>query len=161
LRTSALLLLGVLLGGCALFTVEARTTEGPTAEEVWKAGFLAANGRSPSFDESRGFVERLELRVRGYLARNPEAASGPRVGHLRFWRQPTVGMTKDEVTLLLGDPQEVTDDPARMEVLARKFWPVVKPRAKEAWTYPAGWTLYFDGDTLRDLTRYHRAFLQE
>jgi len=53
----------------------------------------------------------------------------------------------------------MTDDAARMEVLARRWWPTVKPNAKEAWVYPAGWTLYFDGNTVTDMTRYHRAFL--
>ncbi|MBI4588113.1 MAG: hypothetical protein HY725_04700 [Candidatus Rokubacteria bacterium] len=157
--STILLLLAVLLGGCAIFTIEQRTVEGPTADDIWKTNFRAANGRSPRFEESRTFEDELDRRVRAYLARNSEVAYTPRAGQLRFWRQVTVGMTKEEVSLLLGKPQETTDDPARMELLARKFWPMVKPKAKEAWLYPPGWTLYFDGNTLTDITQYHRAFL--
>jgi hypothetical protein len=155
------LLASLALGGCALFTVEQRTTDGPTAEEMWKERFRVANGRSPSFTEKQTFDDQMDARVREFLAKNPQVASSLRVSNLRFLRQTTVGVTKDEVTLLLGTPQGVTDDAAQMERLARKFWPSVKPQAKEAWSYPGGWTLYFDGDTLTDITRYHRAFLQQ
>ena len=155
------LILGLLLGGCALFTIDQRTIEGPTAEDIWKARFQVVNGRSPSFAEKQTFEEEMEARVRDFLRNNPEVANSLRVGNLRLFRQVTVGMTKEEITLLLGKPQDVTDDPARMEALARQFWPVVKAHAKEAWLYPVGWTLYFDGDALTDITRYHRAFLQE
>jgi hypothetical protein len=155
------LILGLLLGGCALFTIDQRTTEGPTAEGIWKARFQAAQGRSPSFVEKQTFEEEMEARVRDFLWNNPEVANSLRVGNLRLFRQVTVGMTKGEITLLLGKPQDVTDAPARMEALARQFWPAVKAHAKEAWLYPAGWTLYFDGDALTDITRYHRAFLRE
>ena len=156
--SKVLLLAGLLTGGCA--TVDLRTTDGPTAEEMWKVKFRAANGRSPSFTEKETFGDQLGARVREFLAGNPQVANSLRVGNLRMFRQATVGMTKDEIRLLLGSPQGVTDDPARMERLANKFWPAVKPQAKEAWIYPGGWTLYFDGDTLTDITRSHRAFLQ-
>ncbi len=155
---TVLLLAGVWLGGCAT-TTELRTTNGPTAEDLWKAKFRAVNGRGPNFDERQTFEQQLDARVREFLARNPQVANSVRVGDLRFLRQSKVGMTKDEITLLLGKPQGVTNEPAWMEVLARKFWPEVEPQAKEAWIYPVGWTLYFDGDTLADITRYHRAFL--
>ncbi len=159
-RPAAVLLLSALsLGGCA--SIAQRTTDGPTAEGIWKARFRAVNGRGPSFDEKRTFEDQLDARVREFLHKNPEVASSLRVGNLRMFRQATVGMTKGEIRLLLGTPQEMTDDPARMERLAQKFWPLVKEQAKEAWTYPEGWTLYFDGDTLADITRFHRAFLQE
>lgn len=160
-QSVTVLLASLVLGGCALFTVEQRTTDGPTAEEIWKDRFRVANGRSPSFTEKQTFDDQMDARVREFLAKNPQVANSPRVSNLRFLRQPTVGMTKDEITLLLGTPQGVTDDAAQMERLARKFWPLVKPQAKEAWSYHGGWTLYFDGDTLMDITRYHRAFLQQ
>lgn len=161
-RPAAVLLLAALvLDGCALFTTELRTTDGPTAEDLWKVTFRAANGRSPGFAEQQTFADQLDARVREFLAQNPQVANSLRVGTLRLFHQATVGMTKAEVTLLLGRPQEVTDDPAKMEVLAGKFWPLVKAQAKEAWIYPVGWALYFDGDTLADITRFHRAFLQD
>lgn len=157
---TVLILAGLWLGGCAT-TTELRTTDGPTAEDVWKERFRAVNGRSPGFTEKQTFDDQMDVRVREFLAKNPQVANSLRVSNLRFLRQTTVGMTKDEIKLLLGMPQGVTDNPAQMESLARKFWPLVKPQAKEAWSYPGGWTLYFDGDTLTDVTRYHRAFLQE
>lgn len=159
-QSVTVLLASLVLGGCAYFTVEQRTTNGPTAEEMWKERFQVANGRSPSFTEKQTFEDQMDTRVREFLAGNPQVANSLRVSNLRSLRQPTVGMTKDEITLLLGMPQGVTDDAAQMERLARKFWPLVKPKAKEAWSYPGGWTLYFDGDALTDITRYHRAFLQ-
>jgi hypothetical protein len=153
------LLLGVLLGGCAFFTIDQRATEGPTAQDVWKERFQLVNGRGPSFSETQDFEEQMDGQVREFLMKNSEVANSYRVTNLRIFRQVTVGMTKEEVTLLLGKPQDVTDDAARMEVLARRWWPSVKPNAKEAWVYPGGWTLYFDGDALTEMTRYHRAFL--
>lgn len=153
------LALGVLLGGCAAFTIDERSRAGPTAEDIWKARYKAVNGRSPSFTEKQNFKEEMDASVAQFLRKNPEVANSFRVGNLRLFRQISVGMKKAEITLLLGNPEEMTRDSARMQVLARKHWPAVKPHAKEAWVYPAGWTLYFDGDTLSDITRYHRAFL--
>lgn len=149
------------LMGCALFTTELRTTDGPTAEAIWKAKFRAASGRSPNFAERQTFEDQIDAQVQEFLAKNPEVANSVRVGNLRTFRQASVGMTRVEVTLLLGAPDGMTSDPAQMERLAGKFWPLVKPNAKEAWSYPEGWTLYFNGDTLADITRFHRAFLQE
>lgn len=156
---AGLLLVGALVGGCAIFTVDQRATEGPTAEDVWKERFTLVSGRSPTFGETVGHAEEMDSRVRQFLRERPEVANSPRSMNLRVLRQVTVGMTKDEVVLLLGKPQEITQDAARMEVLARQWWAAVKPNAKEAWVYPGGWTLYFDGPTLADMTRYHRAFL--
>ena len=153
------LFLGIVLSGCAFFTIDQRATAGPTAQDVWKERFQLANGRGPSFSETQGFEDQLDAQVQEFLRRNAEAANSYRVSNLRLFRQVMVGMTKEEVTLLLGKPQDMTDDAARMEVLARRWWPTVKPNAKEAWVYPAGWTLYFDGNTVTDMTRYHRAFL--
>jgi len=39
-----------------------------------------------------------------------------------------------------------------MEAAARQFWPEVKKRAKEMWTYSGEWQFYFDGERLVDLT---------
>ena len=61
-------------------------------------------------------------------------------------------MTREEVTLLLGAPSVRTDDAARMATAARQFWPAVGQNAREMWIYPGGWSLYFDGDRLVDIT---------
>jgi hypothetical protein len=154
-----ILLLGVVVGGCAVFTVDERATEGPMAVDVWKEQFKQVNGRSPSFTETWGFEEKMDAKVREFLRQNPEVGNSYRASNLRLFRQVTPGMTKEEVTLLLGKPPEVTEDATRMQALARQWWPAVKENAKEAWLYPGGWTLYFEGNTVTDMTRYHRAFL--
>jgi hypothetical protein len=153
------LLLGVVVGGCAVFTVDERPTEGPTAQDIWTEQFKQVNGRSPSFTETWGFEEKMDAKVREFLRQNPEVGNSYRASNLRLFRQVTPGMTKEEVTLLLGKPPEVTEDATRMQALARQWWPAVKENAKEAWLYPGGWTLYFEGNTVTDMTRYHRAFL--
>ena len=157
--TVGALFLGIVLGGCAVFTIDERATEGPTAENVWKERFKLANGRGPSFSETQGFEEQMDAKVREFLRNNPEIGNSYRATTLRLFRQVAVGMTKEEVTLLLDKPQDVTADAGRMEVLARRWWPTVKANAKEAWVYPGGGTLYFDGNALADVTRYYRAFL--
>ncbi|MBI3029284.1 MAG: hypothetical protein HYY64_07240 [Candidatus Rokubacteria bacterium] len=150
-RAVGALFLGVFLGGCALFTIDQRATEGPTAQDVWKERFKMDNGRGPSFSETQGFEDQMDAQVQEFLRKNPDVANSYRVSNLRLVRQVMVGMTKGEVTLLLGKPQDMTDDAARMEALARRWWPAVKPNAKEAWVYPGGWTLYFDGNAVTDI----------
>jgi len=46
----------------------------------------------------------------------------------------------------------VTADAERMKASAAIFWPEVSKQAKEMWTYPSGWSLYFDADRLVDIT---------
>ena len=149
------------LQGCAPFTVDQVTSEGPTAEKVWTHRFVQANQRTPGFEEKLSFQDHLDTKVRQYLAGNPEAANPLRVSNLRFWYRAAAGMTKEEVRLLFGAPDEVTADPVRMAALARKFWPEVKEKAREAWTYPEGWTLFFNGERLMTLTQYRIQFWQD
>ena len=49
-------------------------------------------------------------------------------------------------------PDAVTADAERMKASAAIFWPEVSKQAKEMWTYPSGWSLYFDADRLVDIT---------
>jgi hypothetical protein len=147
---------GLVLSGCLLFTIDQRTTHGPTAEEVWTYRFAAENRRTPNFEEKLAFKEQLDRRMREYLVRNPRAEGSDRRADLAFWFQVSVGMTKEEVGLLLGKADAMTTDPTAMEALARKFWPDLKPKSQEAWTYPEGWTLYFADNLLIALTQYLR-----
>ena len=42
-----------------------------------------------------------------------------------------------------------------MDKQARKFWPDIRPRARAAWTYPLGWTVYFgEAERVVDLTQF-------
>src|SRR5438445_12434527 len=128
-----------------------RATQGPTADEVWVARFVQGYGRLPTFDEKVAWKDGLETRILAYLSRRPELATSPRASQFRFQRGVVVGMQKDEVVLLLEQPDAVTSDEAAMGAAAGRFRaPIGKP-AQEMWTYPPGWRLYFDGDRLVDL----------
>jgi len=157
---SGVALASLILGGCG-FTLDHRVAEGPEATRIWQLRVAKAIGRWPSFDETVSFEDQLDRRVRAYLESHPAVVGSPRGPNLRFWRRVSVGMTKAEVLLLLGPPEETTTDHARMEAAARRFWPEVQKRARELWSYPGGWSLYFDGDELAELTVYRRQFLQE
>lgn len=128
-----------------------RTTQGPTADEVWMARFVQGYGRLPTFDEQVTWKDGFESRILAFLSGRPEVATSPRASQFRFQRTVTVGMQKDEVTALLEKPDAVTSDVAAMRTAAGRFWEPVSDRAKEMWTYPPGWRLYFDGDRLVDV----------
>ena len=151
----ALLLVLVSVIGCATGTSEQevqRAAEGPTADEVFLSRFLAGYHRAPTFDESTAFRAKLEQRVSDYLTAHPELSTSPRVTHFTFHRRVSVGMSKEEVVLLVGAPDETTRNEAEMQAAARQFWPAVKRQAGEMWVYPGGWQFYFDSDHLVDLT---------
>lgn len=143
------------LAGCASSPSDTdvqRATQGPTAEEVFAGRFLHGYGRLPTFDESTAFRVELEQRVSDYLARHPEISNAPRASQFTFHRRVEVGMTKEEVVLLAGPPEMVTRDEDVMRQAARQFWPAVRQRAQEMWSYPGDWQFYFDADRLVDLT---------
>jgi hypothetical protein len=129
-----------------------RATEGPTADEVFMSRFLDDYGRVPTFDESTAFRVELEQRVSEFLNKHPELSTSPRASQFTFHRRVSVGMSKEEATLLAGAPELTTREEAPMQMAARQFWPAIKQRAKEMWVYPGGWQFYFDGDRLVDLT---------
>jgi hypothetical protein len=149
----------VLLAGCALAACATtflggdlqRATRGPSADEVWLARFLQGYGRLPTFDERTAWKEGFESRILTYLSRRPEVATSLRASQLRTQRVPVVGMQKDDVIVLLEQPDTVTSDQAAMRAAAGRFWPPIEKHAKEMWTYPNGWQLYFDGDQLADV----------
>ena len=150
-RLALLLALGA-LAGCMTVEIQ-RATEGPTAEEVYISRFVQGYGRTPTFDETTAFRTDLDQRVSTYLRQHPEVSRSPRVSQFTFQRRVAVGMTKEEVMLLMGPPAQATQEEKEMQAVARQFWPVIKPRAREMWVYPEGWQLYFDGgDRLVDLT---------
>jgi hypothetical protein len=154
LRALALVALTLMLGACAGRTTEQRTTQGPTAEEFWLYRMMLTNGREPNFDERRHWQNDIEDQIGKYLREHPEAANSLEVSTFRFYRRVTVGMTKDQVVILLGRPTKVTTEAAEIEKAARKYWPDVKDRAKEAWAYPMGWFFYFADDRVVDITQY-------
>jgi hypothetical protein len=154
-RLPVLVALPLVLTACAMGkAVEQRTTQGPTAEQFWMMRMIEANGREPNFDERRHWQDQIDDDIARYLRAHPEAASSLEVSTFRFFRRSTVGMTKDQIVILLGPPEGTTSDPAEMEKLARQYWPAVKARAKEAWVYPLGWRFYFAGDRVVDITQY-------
>jgi hypothetical protein len=142
------------LSGCATGknSEVQRATEGPTAEEIYMARFVGDYGRLPTFDETLAFRAALDDRVSGYLSRRPDLSTSTRASQFTFHRRAAVDMTRDEVTLLLGAPSVRTDDGATMATAAQQFWPAVGQNAREMWSYPGGWSLYFDADRLVDIT---------
>ena len=157
MRRLAMLIALMSLVGCATSTQPSdkdvqRATEGPTADEIFMSRFLRGYARLPTFDESTAFRIELEQRVSDYLAKHPEVSTSPRASQFTFHRRISVGMTKEEVTLLAGTPYEVTTDEAKMQAAARQFWPSIKVRAKEMWVYPGDWQFYFQDDQLVDIT---------
>lgn len=144
------------LAACATLKppVQQRTTQGPTAEELWLYKTVLANGRQPNFDERRYWEDDIDERIARYLRAHPEAANSLDVSTFRFFRRAAVGQTKDQITILLGPPLAATTDPAEMEKAARKFWPDIKGRVKEAWAYPLGWHVYFADAKVVEITQY-------
>jgi hypothetical protein len=145
----------VVVTGCAsMRRVEQRTTQGPSAREIWYLRMITQNGREPTFDERLDWENQLETKISRYLSANPEAANSLQVSSFRFDRRAAVGMTKEQVFLLLDAPVVVTSSEADMEKLARRYWPLMKGNVTEAWVYPMGWNLYFAGSRLVDITQY-------
>jgi hypothetical protein len=145
---------GFLVGACASAPpVIEQTTRGPIAQEIQIARSFNANGRDMSWDEKRHYEEELEEKVFKYLREHPEFQNESRYSTFRFWRQVSIGSTKDEVKVLLSDPEERTIDPALMASMARRHWSQVQGKAKEAWIYPLGWVLYIDDKAVVSMIR--------
>lgn len=134
--------------------VEQRTTQGPQAEELWVYRVTLANGREPTFEERTHWERQLDAAISRYLAKDQEYANSPNVLTFRSARQVEVGMSKEQVVILLGAPQRTTTDTGEIEKLAGKYWPDVQTEATEAWVYPMGWRFYFAGVRLVDITQY-------
>jgi ABC-type glycerol-3-phosphate transport system substrate-binding protein len=153
----ALALLTIVLSGCATGAtadLDQRTTQGPTAEDVFTFRVATQNGREPTFEERRFWEDRVDHQISAYIREHPEVGNAVDITTFRFSRQATVGMTREQVTILLGQPDAVVTDPAAIEKLARKYWPMIRNEAAEAWVYPLGWRLYFSGPRLVDITQH-------
>jgi hypothetical protein len=105
------------------------------------------------WDDKRHYEEHMEEKVFKYLREHPELQNETRYSTFRFWRQVSVGSTKEEVKVLLDDPDERTIDPALLASLARRHWSQVQGKAKEAWVYPLGWVLYIDDKAVVSMIR--------
>jgi hypothetical protein len=150
-----IVVVSVLGTGCSsLSRVEQRTSQGPSARELWTLRMMVQNGRQPTHDERIDWENQLETRITQYLNQHPEAANSVQVSSFRFDRRAVVGMSKEQVLLLLDAPVSVTGSEAEMEKLARRYWPQLKGNVTEAWIYPLGWNLYFAGSRLVDITQY-------
>jgi len=140
--------------GCAVNApVVERVQQGPKAQELFTLRSYIANGREPNFDERRKWEDGLDERVSKYLREHPDLEQTTRYSDFRFWRQVVIGSTRDEVRTLLDAPEEETTDPALMASMARRHWSAMQRKVKEAWVYPPGWVIYFDGDTVVEITR--------
>ncbi|HTM11207.1 MAG TPA: hypothetical protein VL754_22710 [Verrucomicrobiae bacterium] len=61
-------------------------------------------------------------------------------------------MTKTEVLLLLGEPNQIIRGPDGIAKKAEQFGPELKSRVDEAWDY-SPYTLFFQGDIVIDIHR--------
>jgi len=134
--------------------IEQRTTEGLSAEQMFTYKSIVQNGREPNFDEKITWREGIDLKIRDYLRHHPDDANSLLVSKFRFDRRATVGMSKEQILILLGPPSEVTADTERMQQIARKYWTEMQGNVTEAWVYPLGWNYYFTGDRLKDITQF-------
>jgi len=159
LRGLALVSLTVALGvgGCGLFASKSEVPErmgrGPRAEEMFYAKISASSDREPNFDEKRQWKDQMDERVFKYLRDHPEMEQTTRYSEFRFWLQVSEGSTPSEVRALLDEPLEQTIDPALMKMKAKTHWTQISSKAKEAWTYPLGWVLFFDDKGVVEMIR--------
>ncbi|HET8578483.1 MAG TPA: hypothetical protein VFO18_15415 [Methylomirabilota bacterium] len=143
----------LLAAGCLSTEIVERTTRGPQAQEFLIARSYEINGRGPNFEEKGYWEAQIDDRIAKYLREHPELQQTTRFSDFRFWKQVTPGSTPAEVRVLLEDPTEQTIDPALMAVLAKRHWPEIRSKVKEAWVYPLGWVLYFDDKGVVEMIR--------
>jgi hypothetical protein len=157
-RTVVLIVALTLLAGCSSMRsrapVQQRTTQGPTAEQFWTAAILVQNGRAPTFEEKRHWEDDIDARIAAYLRTHQEASSALTISAFRFHKQVVVGMDKEQVRILLGEPVRASTDPAEMQNVARGYWPSIRGKASEVLVYPLGWAFFFERDKLVDITQY-------
>ena len=146
----------LVVGGCGTTRreVEQRTTQGPTARQMLNLRMMTESGREPTFEERRQWDAQIEQRISDYLREHPEKANALDISTFRFVRQVAVGMDKEQVLILLGAPTLVSGDQAKMEQIARRYWPQIKGNATEVWVYPLGWNFFFAGQRLIDITQF-------
>lgn len=142
--------------GCAVAKpgVEQRTQQGPTAEDMFKLRSVYMNGREPNFNERQAWDSQIEQKISDYLRAHPDKANALNVSTFRFLRQVTVGMDQEQVMILLGPPTEVSGSQARLEQVARRYWPQIQGNATTVWVYLEGWAIYFAGQNVVDITQY-------
>jgi hypothetical protein len=155
-RTVVLAALVSLLAACVTSRapVRQRTTQGPTAETFWTAAILVQNGRAPTFEEKRHWEDDIDARIAAYLRTHQAAANSLTAASFRFHKQVVVGMDKEQVRILLGEPVRASTDPAEMQNVARSYWPSIRGKASEVLVYPLGWAFFFERDKLIDITQY-------
>jgi hypothetical protein len=155
-KRPALVLALLVAAGCSVIrpTIDQRTTQGPTATELWTVRVMQQTGRAPSFEEKRYFEQEMDDRIGRYLSEHQEAANSLTLMSFRALKQVTVGMDKGQVEILLGPPVTTTRDAAQMQNLARQHWPEIRGKADEAWSYPFGWVVYFTKSRVVELTQY-------
>jgi hypothetical protein len=159
IRPGGLVVAALFAASCgATVPVLERTSRGPNAEEFFIQQSYVANGRSPNFDEKRVWQDQMDEKVFKYLREHPEVENDARYSSFRFWRQVSIGSTKEEVRILLEEPDQRTIDPALMASLSRRHWSQVQGKAKEAWVYPLGWVLYLDDKAVVSMIRERGAW---
>jgi hypothetical protein len=156
-RTALFAALLIILAGCALTRsqgVQQRSTQGPTAEQFWTAAILLQSGRAPTFEEKRHWEDDIDARIATYLRTHQQEANALTLAAFRFHKQVVVGMHREQVTILLGEPERTSTDPAEMQNVARVYWPSIRGKATEVLVYPLGWAFFLERDRVVDITQY-------
>ncbi len=141
MKLFGLSLVVVFLMGC-LFTREfIKGESGPDAVVYWR---VKDKHRQKTSAEVEEYMKQLDKKVEEYMLKNP-GLSDETKKWLKVFNTVHIGMTKEQVLLLL-------EDPARKE-------PVSEHGANEKWVYigyhPYGEDhLYFKGDTLIKIFEY-------
>ena len=150
----------VVLTGCASLPprIDQRATLGPTAKQMFTFRMTAQNGREPTFEEMSRWQDQMDQLISRYLAEHPEVANAMDVFTFRYERQVGIGMSKEQVLILMGAPVQVTADAAEIEKLAGRFAAQIKGNATEVWVYPVGWRLFFAGQRVVDITQFVPSF---
>ena len=147
------------VGGCGFWIPKtdipgAYEPRAACAEEMFYAKVSAASNREPNFDEKRQFKDhQMDEKVFKCLRDHPEIEQTTRYSEFRFGARCPEGSTPGEVRALLDEPLEQTTDPGLMKMKAKVHWAQISTTAKEAWTYPLGWVLYFDDKGVTDMIR--------
>ncbi|MBI4594067.1 MAG: hypothetical protein HY728_07605, partial [Candidatus Rokubacteria bacterium] len=67
-RVVAVVTVALGLAACAVMApLEQRTSQGPTAEELWIYRMVLQNGREPNFDEKRHWQDAIDQHISDYL----------------------------------------------------------------------------------------------
>jgi hypothetical protein len=130
--------------------VHERMSYGPGAVNLWNSRYFDMRNHWPSQQESGAKRTEIKSKVESYISAHPDLTERKKsnLRNLEVFRE----MTKTEVLLLLGEPNQIIRGPDGIAKKAEQFGPELKSRVDEAWDY-SPYTLFFQGDIVIDIHR--------